>query len=118
MKYVWLFLLQAMVVERCPAQQDSMVFVHAKWNVKKIAPGISLRQCWFDHSLFGSSQNISVLEIKLNKRNRMDVEADPRILKPTSLFGTEHGALAAVNGTFFDMKNGGSEDYIRLDGKH
>jgi exopolysaccharide biosynthesis protein len=116
MKYV-VWLATALLVQHCLAQQDSLVFVNAHWQVKKIAPGIRLRQCWFDHSLFGSSQNISVLEIKLNKKNRIDVEADPKILKPTSLFGMEHDALAAVNGTFFDMKNGGAEDYIRLDGK-
>ena len=117
MKYLLLFVVLTAIVQPCLAQQDSLVFIHANWNVKKIAPGIQLRQCWFDHSLFGSSQNISVLEIKMNKKNRIDVEADPRNLKPTSTFGLEHDALAAVNGTFFDMKNGGSEDYIRLDGK-
>jgi len=117
MKYILLFLLQAVIVQYCLAQQDSLAFVQAKWAVKKIAPGIRLRQCWFDHSLFASSQNISVLEIKLNKKNRIDVEADSVHLKPTSVFGMEHDALAAVNGTFFDMKNGGSVDYIRLDGK-
>jgi exopolysaccharide biosynthesis protein len=117
MKYLLLFLLPAIIVEHCFAQQDSLVLVHAKWEEKKIAPGIRLRQCWFDHSLFGSNQNISILEIKLNRKNRIDVEADPMTLQPTSTFGIEHDALAAVNGTFFDMKNGGSVDYIRLNGK-
>jgi exopolysaccharide biosynthesis protein len=116
-KYSLCLLVQITLVQYCFAQPDSLAFIHANWQVKKIARGIRLRQCWFDHSLFGSNQNISVLEIKLNKRNRIDVEADPKILKPTSAFGTEHEALAAVNGTFFDMKNGGSEDYIRIDGK-
>ena len=117
MKYIVLFLLQTVLVPCCLAQQDSLTFVHANWEVKKIASGIRLRQCWFDHSLFGSSQNISILEITLNKKNRIDVEADSVHLKPTSTFGLEHDALAAVNGTFFDMKNGGSVDYIRMDGK-
>jgi exopolysaccharide biosynthesis protein len=117
MKYLLLFLLQTVIVQCCIGQQDSLVFVHAKWEVKKIAGGIKLKECWFDHSLFGSNQNISILEIKLNKKNRIDVEADSTHLKPTSAFGIEHDALAALNGTFFDMKNGGSEDYIRLDGK-
>ncbi|MEO5595182.1 MAG: phosphodiester glycosidase family protein [Chitinophagaceae bacterium] len=117
MKYLLLLLIQAVILQCCLGQQDSMVFIQANWKVKKIARGIHLKQCWFDHSLFGSSQNISILEIKLNNRNRLDIEADPKVLKPTSAFGIEHDALAAVNGTFFDMKNGGSEDYIRMDGK-
>jgi len=116
MKHTWLFLVYALCTLSCLAQQDSVTFMHAQWNVQKIAPGITLKQCWFDHSLYGSSQNISILEIKLTKKNKLDVEADAVRLKPTSAFGMEHDALAAVNGTFFDMKNGGSVDYIRLDG--
>jgi len=117
MKYTVLFFIAAAAVCSLAAQQDSISFAHADWIVKKISRGIKLKQSWFDHSLFNSSQNISILEIKLNKKNRIDVEADPVKLKPTSSFGIEHDALAAINGTFFDMKNGGSVDYIRLDGK-
>jgi exopolysaccharide biosynthesis protein len=99
------------------AQADSLTVVHTPWEVKKVARGIRLKHYWFNHSLFGSNQNINILEVKMNRKNKIDVEADPKILKPTSEFGIEHNAAAAVNGTFFDMKNGGSEDYIRLDGK-
>ena len=98
------------------AQSDSVNFVQAHWTLRKIARGVTLRQCWFDHALFGSNQNINILEIKMAGKNRLDVEADSSKLQPTSAFGTAHKALAAINGTFFDMKNGGSVDYIRLDG--
>lgn len=99
------------------AQSDSATVVHTKWSTKKIAKGIKLRHHWFNKSLFGSNQNINILEIKLNGKNELDVEAEPKLRKPTSEFGSEHQAIAALNGTFFDMKNGGSVDYIRLDGK-
>lgn len=99
------------------AQSDSLTVVKTKWETTKVARGIKLKHYWFNHSLFGSNQNINVLEIKMNQRNKVDVEAEPKTLKTTSLFGVEHEALAALNGTFFDMKNGGSEDYIRIDGK-
>jgi len=117
MKYTVLFFVAAAAAYSVAGQQDSINFAHANWNVQKIARGIQFRQCWFDHSLFSSSQNISILEVQLSKKNRIDVEADSVKLKPTSSFGTEHDALAAINGTFFDMKNGGSVDYIRLNGK-
>jgi exopolysaccharide biosynthesis protein len=117
MKYTILSFIATVIVYSAIAQQDSISFAHAGWNIKKIARGIQLRQHWFDHSLFGASQNISILEVTLNKKNRIDVEADPVKLRPTSSFGTEDNALAAINGTFFDMKNGGSVDYIRLNGK-
>lgn len=99
------------------AQTDSLAVVDASWKVQKIAPGVWLKQAWFNQSLFRSNQNISILEIRMNRRNRIDVAAEPQELKTTSTFGAEHQALAAVNGTFFDMKNGGSVDYIRIDGK-
>lgn len=117
MKYALMFIATGLLLNRGFAQQDSVVFTQGKWHSQRIARGVQLRQCWFDHTLFGASQNISVLEIKLSKRNRIDVEAEPAKLQPASLFGAQHDALAAINGTFFDIKNGGSVDYIRIDGK-
>lgn len=98
------------------AQFDSLTVVNTSWEVTKVAPGIKLKHYWYNHTLFGANENINILEIKLNRKNRIDVEADPKILRPASDFGVQYAALAALNGTFFDMKNGGSEDYIRLDG--
>lgn len=99
------------------AQPDSLAVVDAPWKVQKIAPGVWLKQAWFNQSLFQANQNISILEIKMNGENRIDVAAEPHELKPTSSFGAEHQALAGINGTFFDMKNGGAVDYIRINGK-
>jgi exopolysaccharide biosynthesis protein len=99
------------------AKTDSLAVVKAHWENKKIARGITLKQHWFDHSLFGSNQNISILEIKMRRGIKLDVAAEPQVLKPASEFGTAEKAVAAINGTFFNMKNGGSDDYIRLDGK-
>jgi len=99
------------------AQTDSLTVVNAKWAIKKVASGVWLKQAWFNQSLFNSNQNISILEVRLNGRNHLDVAAEFQELKKTSAFGTDHKALAALNGTFFDMKNGGSVDYIRIDGQ-
>ncbi|MEO5683640.1 MAG: phosphodiester glycosidase family protein [Chitinophagaceae bacterium] len=117
LRYLLLMLAISFIAQPGMAQHDSLVFAQAKWRVTKIAPGVRLKQCWFNHSLFGASQNISVLEITLRRKNRLDIVADSSVLQPTSAFGTAYDALAAINGTFFDMKNGGSVDYIRIDGK-
>lgn len=98
------------------AQSDSVTVMNTKWETRRVAPGIKLKHYWFNHTLFGANENINILEIRLNRKNRIDVEADPKALKPASEFGAEYSAIAAINGTFFDMKNGGSMDYIRLDG--
>jgi exopolysaccharide biosynthesis protein len=114
---VLILLLVCFASQYSIAQTDSLAVVKAHWETKKIAKGIKLKQHWFDHSLFGSNENISILEIKMSRRNKLDVVADPKVLKPASEFGTAEHAVAAINGTFFNMKNGGSEDYIRLDGQ-
>ncbi|MGN6165512.1 MAG: phosphodiester glycosidase family protein [Flavisolibacter sp.] len=115
--FIQFIIVSSFVSLNCFAQSDSVTVVHTKWSTKKIAKGVKLRHHWFNKSLFGSNQNINILEIKLNGKNKFDVEAEPKLRKPTSKFGSEHQAIAALNGTFFDMKNGGSVDYIRLDGK-
>ena len=99
------------------SQNDSITLVTAKWNTKKIAKGIVWKQYNFRGNLFGSNQNINILEVRQGKKHQFDVVDNGKILKPTSEFGKETDALTAVNGTFFNVKEGGSVDYIRIDGK-
>ncbi len=99
------------------SQSDSTIVHNTKWEVEKIAPGIKLKHFRFENSLFDSNQDVNILEIELRRKNRLDVAAEPVRLKPTSEFGICRGALAALNGTFFDMENGGSMDYVRVDGE-
>lgn len=97
------------------AQQDSMTVVKARWEKKRIARGISLKHYRFtDNTLFNSNQNITILEIKQRRKLEFDLAAEMKLKKTTSEFGVENKALAAINGTFFDVANGGSVDYIRL----
>jgi exopolysaccharide biosynthesis protein len=98
-------------------QSDSIAVVHANWNSQKISRGITLKQYWFDQALFHSNQNITIVEIKPRRKYKIDVEADSVKLKVTSEFGAQSNALAAINGTFFDIKNGGSVDYVRVNGQ-
>lgn len=97
-------------------QQDSVFFINAKWTTSKIAKGISWKSIHFDSSLFHSNQSINILAIKKNKPV-FKVGFEKKILKETSAFGKESNAIAAINGTFFDIKNGGSVDYIRSNGE-
>ena len=100
------------------AQTDSLAIVNTRWNVNKISNGVKLRQYNFHKSLFNSNQNISILEVKQRGRGRyFDLAYDPRVLRKTSDFAKEANALAAINGTFFDILNGGSVDYIESDNR-
>jgi len=99
------------------AQSDSLAVLKATWLKEKITPGVHLKTFWFNKTLFNSNQNVSILEIKPKKNLSFDLAYDPEKLFITSDFGKKSNALAALNGTFFDIANGGSVDYIRADGK-
>ena len=98
------------------SQTDSINVVNADWKKKKIISGVSLKTHWFNNNLFGSNQNVSILEIKQKKNLVLDLGYDARKLITTSDFGKHTNSLAALNGTFFDITNGGSVDFIKSDG--
>ncbi len=97
------------------SQNDTASFVAGKWSSETIADGIVLKQCHFDNGeLFGSNQFISVLEVAPSRR--IDIVADT-ILRKTTDFASSVMAVAAVNGSFFNMKYPyNSVDYLRMDG--
>lgn len=95
---------------------DSLVFVKAKWVQNKVAPKTkSFLYHFKEKNLFFSNQNISYIEVKnKSNANRFAIGFEEKILKTTSAFGRENGAIVAINGTFFDVKNGGSVDFIKV----
>lgn len=99
------------------AQNDSLAVIKADWMKHKVSSGVLLKTFLFKKTLFNSNQNVSVLEIKPRKNLLFDLGYDPQKLFITGDFGKNSNALAALNGTFFDIANGGSVDFIRSDGK-
>lgn len=99
------------------AQSDSLVLVNTNWQTQKIMNGIVWKQSMFKGNLFGSNQNINILEIENRKNIAIRIGFDNKELKTTSSFGKEATAVAALNGTFFDTKNGGSVDLIKAKGR-
>jgi exopolysaccharide biosynthesis protein len=98
---------------------DSVSLVDAKWGKQRVARKVKLVTHHFNtKDLFLANQNISYLEVKNKGRSPLlAIGAEETALKPTSTFGKENGALAAINGSFFDVKNGGSVDFIKVEGK-
>jgi exopolysaccharide biosynthesis protein len=103
--------------DRIFAETDSLVVLKADWKKEKIARGVLLKTFWFNKSLFSSNQNVSVLEVKRKNSLFFELGYDSKVLMKTSDFGEQNNALAALNGTFFDIANGGSVDYIRAHGQ-
>lgn len=89
----------------------------ADWQVEEINEGLTLKYEQF-HDLFGSTQSITILEVDL-KQEDVQVKLDhveSGFLK-TSDSGRRMGATAAVNGSFFDTKVGGSTVFLKRDGR-
>ncbi|RZJ81980.1 MAG: phosphodiester glycosidase family protein [Flavobacterium sp.] len=97
---------------------DSVTVVNAKWQKQKIAAKTKLITHHFNEkNLFAANQHVAYIEV--NRKGNAPLfalGADGKILKTTETFGKELNAVAAINGTFFDIKNGGSVDYIKADG--
>jgi exopolysaccharide biosynthesis protein len=109
-------LVSFITISTVAAQSDSLAFVTARWTTQKIKRGVWWKHYGFTDNLFSSSQYINILEVK-RRRKGFDVGYEKLVLKYTSDFGKQAAAVAALNGTFFDIKNGGSVDYIRSENK-
>ena len=105
------------ILTSASGQSDSIAFVTAHWEKQKIVRGVFWKHYEFRNNLFSSSQYINILEVKNKGKRKLDLGFEKQILKKTSDFGKEAHAIAALNGTFFDVKNGGSVDFIKADGE-
>ena len=96
------------------AQRDSLAFVHGNWKNDTL-DGMVLKQCRFEgQQLFASNQQIFVLEIPDTAHYTLAFAHEPRRTK-TSEMARKYGAVAAVNGSFFDMDKHFPVCYLRVD---
>ncbi|MEN8115432.1 MAG: phosphodiester glycosidase family protein [Bacteroidota bacterium] len=67
-------------------------------------------------TIFNSNQIISLLTIPKSSLDEYNIEINYRNseLKTTSSFAEDGNAIAAINGSFFDMKKGGSVTYLEI----
>ena len=85
-----------------------------RWEYEKVAPGLIWKS---SHTVLNDTlkQNINLLIVNLKKRE-IALRYDPEGNIPVSRQAEAAGALAAVNGGFFNIKDGGSVTYIRTGG--
>lgn len=96
------------------AQNDSVAFVNGEWRVDHL-DGMTLHQCRFtERQLFASNQQIFVLEIPRTADYALRFAYEPRRTK-TSDMAMRQQAVAAVNGSFFDMDKHFPICYLRID---
>ena len=82
--------------------QETSLLSSAAWQQEQVAEGIVLRQAAFEGNLFGANQYLCVLEIAPGARFDI-VPADDKTLIKTTDLAARTGAVAAINGSFFNM---------------
>jgi exopolysaccharide biosynthesis protein len=110
-RIVFLFILLAIVGNLLGQTANSHKI---KWKREKIAPGLIWES---SHTTLNDTipQNINILFVNLHKR-MISLSYNPKKNIIVSTQAGEVGALAAVNGGFFNMKDGGSIAYIKIKG--
>jgi len=114
MKRVVISLLSLTFALCLHAQCDSLAFANGPWQTDTL-DGMVLKQCRFEgQQLFASNQQIFVLEIPDTAQYTLAFAYEPRRTK-TSEMAHRHGAVAALNGSFFDMDQHFPICYLRID---
>ncbi|TDQ75223.1 phosphodiester glycosidase family protein [Sphingobacterium yanglingense] len=95
--------------------QDSITFTTTVWKTNTLKRGISWKQANIT-GLFDSRQEINIIEINLKKHGKaLRLAALSHGLEKTSVLAKSHNAIVAINGGFFNMKDGGAVDFIKVD---
>lgn len=98
------------------AQTDSITLANAPWQIDTL-DGMVLKTVHFaHHEYFRSNQFMAVLEIPKHSGHRLELACEP-VRTPTSTMAKRHHAVAAINGSFFDMDKHNPVCYLRIHGK-
>lgn len=94
-------------------QQDSLAIANAQWQTDTLAHGAVCMSAnlW----LFDSPQQIAI--IKYDSRNYTTQIVQAPHIAMTSDLARQHGAEAAINGSYFNVKTGKPSTFVQLDGK-
>ncbi len=116
-KIVLSFVCLAVIVQafaQVSVDDAARVLERADWKTKQITESVFLKQTQIN--LFDSKQSISVLVIQPDSTTQLAINDVSDTLIVTSQLCRQVDAVAGVNASFFDMKNGGAVDLVRING--
>lgn len=88
----------------------------AEWETETVAEGVVWKRAQL--RLLGSPQSVNVLDVDLDAPGvTVEIVASDTGRALTSAMAQAAGAVAAVNGSFFDMQNGKSGVFYQQDGQ-
>jgi len=95
---------------------DSIAFSKARWECDTLVGVRFMHTHFTGREVFKSNQYFTVVEIPRGARHRLCFVADP-VRATVSAFAEQRNALAAVNGSYFDMRTGSPICYLRIGGR-
>lgn len=111
-RLIFSLLLSLWVITASASEQDSLLIVKADWKVTTTADGLTHKQAQIK-GLFNSVQSINLIEIPRASKRKIGIAGNEG-MKRTSLQATEKGAVAAINGTYYNMKEGNSVCFYKI----
>ena len=94
------------------SEADSIAIVSAQWETTTTSDGIIHKRAMLP-SLYQGPQHINLIEIPTELKMRFDIGISEQ-MKPISQLASEHQALAAINGSFYNMQKGNSVCYLQV----
>lgn len=114
--FIPLIFLNCCICAVAQTSLDSLTLVRAEWNVNKTPEGLVQKSISLP-SLYGGPQHICLIEVPRKPRRCFNVAFSPdNQMHRTSAFAMDEQALAAINGSFYNMKVGNSVCYLSVDG--
>lgn len=110
---IFLLLLAAIIPLKAQTEADSLAIVSAQWKITSTQKGI-VQKCTAIPMLFDGPQYISLIEIDPRLAHVKAGIAVADSMTQTSRIAEVHNAIAAINGSYFDMKRGNSVCYLRI----
>lgn len=95
---------------------DSISFANVLWDTDTLDGFIYRTHHFTYRQLFGSNQNLCIIEIPKGSKSHLVLAADT-VLTRVSDFAIRAKAQAAINGSYFDMRSGAPVCYLRINGK-
>lgn len=92
---------------------DSLAIVSAQWKIESPQKGIIHKYVSIPR-LYQVPQSISLIEIDPGAGLKVGVTVSDK-MRETSKMASEQGAIAAINGSYFDMKRGNSVCFLKVD---
>lgn len=90
--------------------------LEAEWVTTKVSDDILYRYHHFT-DLFDSRQSITIIDVDLNKKVKVDIPHVTSGFLKTSEAAIKEKATAAINGSYFDTSIGGSTVFFKKDGE-